>query len=100
MTRAVNPGVGDYVQRLEMEAHLTSKPLQSLTPRERQVFDLLLLGLMNKQIAARIGLVEITVKYHRAAIFRKYGVRNAVQLVRKVHGLDADTNETVEGSSC
>ncbi|MHB8268461.1 response regulator transcription factor [Bradyrhizobium sp.] len=54
----------------------------SLTPRERQVMALVVHGLMNKQIAAEIGVSEITVKVHRHNIMRKMNVRSLAGLVR------------------
>jgi FixJ family two-component response regulator len=54
----------------------------TLTPRERQVMALVTSGLMNKQIAAEIGLAEITVKIHRGHIMRKMGAKSLPDLVR------------------
>lgn len=53
-----------------------------LTPRERQVFELVSLGLLNKQIAGRLGTKEGTVKLHRANLVRKLGARSVSDLVR------------------
>jgi DNA-binding NarL/FixJ family response regulator len=57
-----------------------------LTAREFEVRDLLSLGLQNKEIAERLGIGIRTVESHRAEIFRKMGVRNAVELLRKTMG--------------
>ena len=54
----------------------------SLTPREQEVLMLVASGLMNKQIAAEIGLAEITVKIHRGHIMKKIGARSLADLVR------------------
>jgi FixJ family two-component response regulator len=54
----------------------------TLSPRERQVMNLVTAGLMNKQIAAEIGLAEITVKIHRGHIMRKMGAKSLPDLVR------------------
>jgi FixJ family two-component response regulator len=54
----------------------------TLSPRERQVMTLVTAGLMNKQIAAEIGLAEITVKIHRGNIMRKMAARSLPDLVR------------------
>jgi FixJ family two-component response regulator len=54
----------------------------SLTPREREVMERVVAGLMNKQIAADLGLSEITVKLHRGSMMRKMGVRTVADLVR------------------
>ena len=53
-----------------------------LTPRERQVFDLVSQGLLNKQIAGRLGTKEGTVKLHRANLVRKLEARSVSDLVR------------------
>ena len=54
----------------------------TLTPRERQVMNLVTAGLMNKQVAAEIGVAEITVKIHRGHIMRKMAAKSLPDLVR------------------
>jgi FixJ family two-component response regulator len=58
-----------------------------LTPREQEVLGLVAAGLMNKQIAAEIGLAEITVKIHRGHIMRKMEARSLADLVRMAETL-------------
>jgi FixJ family two-component response regulator len=55
---------------------------ETLTPRERDVLALVASGLMNKQIAANMGIAEITVKIHRGHIMKKMGTRSLADLVR------------------
>jgi FixJ family two-component response regulator len=55
--------------------------LARLTPRERQVLDLVVTGLLNKQIAAELGAAEKTIKVHRGRIMEKMQVRTATALV-------------------
>ncbi|MBB5460194.1 response regulator transcription factor [Paraburkholderia sp. Cpub6] len=55
----------------------------SLTPREREVMGFVVAGLMNKQIASKVNLCEITVKKHRSQLMRKMGARTLADLVRK-----------------
>ena len=55
---------------------------ETLTLREKEVFPLVTSGLMNKQIAAKLGVSEITVKVHRGNITRKMGARSLAALVR------------------
>ena len=55
---------------------------ETLTPRERDVLALVAAGLMNKQIAAEIGIAEITVKIHRGHIMKKMGAKSLSDLVR------------------
>jgi FixJ family two-component response regulator len=61
--------------------------LETLTPREREVLPLVSSGLMNKQVAAELGLAEITVKLHRGHIMRKMEARSLADLVRKAETL-------------
>jgi FixJ family two-component response regulator len=56
--------------------------LGSLTARERQVLDGVVSGLLNKQIAGKLGIVEKTVKVHRARAVAKLGARSTAELVR------------------
>jgi FixJ family two-component response regulator len=53
-----------------------------LTPRERTVFELVVAGLLNKQIAARLDTGERTVKAQRAQVMAKLGAANAAELGR------------------
>lgn len=55
--------------------------LDRLSGREREVFDLVITGLLNKQIADRLDLTERTVKAHRAAIVDKLGIRSVAEMV-------------------
>jgi FixJ family two-component response regulator len=60
---------------------------ETLTSREREVLALVATGLMNKQVAAELGLAEITVKIHRGHIMKKMGSRSLADLVRKAEML-------------
>jgi FixJ family two-component response regulator len=61
--------------------------LETLTPREREIFSMVSSGLMNKQIAAELGLAEITVKIHRGHIMKKMGAKSLLDLVMKAETL-------------
>jgi RNA polymerase sigma factor (sigma-70 family) len=61
-----------------------------LTPRERQVFELVSEGLLNKQIAGRLGTREGTVKLHRANLIRKLQAHSVSDLVRMADRLRQD----------
>ena len=60
---------------------------ETLTLREREMMALVAAGRMNKQIAAEIGLAEITVKIHRGHIMRKMGAKSLADLVRMAEAL-------------
>jgi len=53
-----------------------------LTPRERQVLPLVVSGLLNKQIAAKLGISEAATKVHRSQLIRKMGANSLPDLVR------------------
>jgi LuxR family maltose regulon positive regulatory protein len=57
-----------------------------LTAREQQVCELVARGFQNKEIATTLRISVRTVEWHRASVFAKKGVRNAVELVRSVFG--------------
>jgi FixJ family two-component response regulator len=61
----------------------------TLTPREREVCEQVADGLLNKQVAERLGTSEKTVKVHRARVMEKLGVRSVTELVRFVDRLRA-----------
>jgi FixJ family two-component response regulator len=67
---------------------------ETLTPREREVLALVSSGLMNKQVAAELGLAEITVKLHRGHIMRKMGAKSLADLVRKAETLGIRRTKT------
>jgi FixJ family two-component response regulator len=60
---------------------------ESLTPREQEVMALVATGLMNKQVAATVGLSEITVKIHRGRAMKKMHARSFADLVRMAEAL-------------
>jgi two-component system, LuxR family, response regulator FixJ len=103
--RAVKAGAVDFLEKpvndellverirsaLELDArrredvgqrNLAAARLARLTPREREVIDLLVACKINKQIAAELGMSEKTVEVHRRHIMRKLQVKSAAELVR------------------
>lgn len=61
--------------------------LERLTPREREVFERVTVGQLNKQIAAEIHAAERTVKAHRAAVMEKMGATSLAELVQTAEAL-------------
>jgi FixJ family two-component response regulator len=59
-----------------------AKRVASLTPRESEVFRHVIAGRLNKQIAARLGTAEKTIKVHRARVMHKMSVRSVAELTR------------------
>src|SRR4030088_1176639 len=72
----------DHEAMLDLRAHF-----DWLTPREQEVLALVAGGLLNKQIAAEIGLAEITVKIHRGHLMKKMGARSLADLIRMAETL-------------
>ena len=70
-------------KRLDSEKVVTELRvrLDSLTSREREVIAFVVDGLLNKQIAAKLGVSEITVKVHRVNMMRKMKARSVIELV-------------------
>ena len=69
-------------RRSHDERDRIAERLAALTERERQVLQQVVAGRLNKQIAADLGTVEKTVKFHRANLMRKLGVRSVAALVK------------------
>ena len=83
---AMLDAVGRALER-DRTLHAVRGAYASLTPREREVMSQVVAGLMNKQIAANLGLQEITVKVHRAQVMKKMRVRTLPELVRQADAL-------------
>ncbi|MCC8954555.1 response regulator transcription factor [Bradyrhizobium sp. Pear77] len=65
---------------------------ETLSPREQAVMKLVATGLMNKQIAAELGLAEITVKIYRGHVMKKMRARSLADLIRMTETLGIRTN--------
>ena len=55
---------------------------ESLTPREREVMQLVVRGMLNKQIAGELGASEVTIKMHRGQVMHKMRAESVVELLR------------------
>lgn len=78
--RALSRGA-EYL-RARAEYHAARAKIDMLTPREFEVLRFVLVGLLNKQIAAELRTVEKTVKVHRARVMQKLGLTSVPDLVR------------------
>ena len=67
---------------------------QSLTPREQELMPLLASGLLNKQVAANLGITEYTVQIHRGHIMKKMQADSFATLVRQASKLQLQTSST------
>jgi FixJ family two-component response regulator len=74
----------DAVATFQLKANF-----ETLSAREQQIMSLVAAGLMNKQIAAEIGVSEVTVKVHRGSVMRKMGAKSIADLVRMSDALRA-----------
>jgi FixJ family two-component response regulator len=72
----------DHAEFVEMQMRF-----DRLTPRERQVLELVVAGLLNKQIADELKMSELTVKTHRAHVMEKTGADSLAHLVRMAEKL-------------
>jgi len=72
-------------ERAEFES--IRKRFESLTPRETEVLNLVVSGLLNKQIADELGMSELTVKTHRAHVMEKTKADSLASLVRMAERL-------------
>ncbi len=89
MLDAVNTAIDvDRTNRLSnAEAAGLAALAATLTPREREVMQEIAKGLMNKQIAAELGISEVTVKLHRGNLMKKMKARTLADLLQKTERL-------------
>jgi len=90
---AIHAALQDDQKRRQQEAEIAKLRgrFEWLTPREREVLPLVVSGLLNKQIAAKIGTSETTVKVHRSQLMRKMGAESLPDLVRMAEKLQIPT---------
>jgi FixJ family two-component response regulator len=67
----------EYTEVLEIR-----RRIELLTPREDEILRYVVTGMLNKQIALKLGIAEKTVKVHRGRVMEKLGVDSVAELVR------------------
>jgi RNA polymerase sigma factor (sigma-70 family) len=82
----------EHAQRLDLEQRFRSLP-----PRQREVFTLVTAGLLNKQVAAELGISERTVKVHRERLRRKMGADSLAELSRMASTLQIPARASFAG---
>src|SRR5205809_6890348 len=82
-------------RRRSAEQNEARRLLDLLTPREFEVMQLVITGMLNKQIAGELGTAEKTVKVHRGRVMEKLGIASVAELVRMVEraGIAPVTNK-------
>jgi FixJ family two-component response regulator len=95
LVEAVQFGVARERARRQEAGRLAGlkERLQSLTPREREVFELATIGRQSKVIAADLKLSVMTVKVHRSHIMRKMGAKSLIDLARIANSLGIPTQD-------
>lgn len=87
---AVHQGLDRDRVRREQESELSAlkSKVAQLSQREREVMDLVVTGLINKEVGARLGLSEVTVKIHRGRVMQKMEATSLAELVRMADKLN------------
>lgn len=97
---AVYDGLERHRAQLDQEGQLKDlrARYESLSQREREILPRVTAGLLNKQIAAEVGLSEVTIKVHRHNMMVKMNAKNVPDLVRMADALAIRTNGSAQGA--
>ncbi len=93
---AVSHGIEKHrrLRQEQKEMKTLRAKLETLTPREREVFSHVTSGLLNKQVAFDLGITEKTIKVHRARVMQKMGAQSLADLVRFAEKLGISSSES------
>jgi FixJ family two-component response regulator len=91
---AIRHGIERDRKRLEREDSVREarQRVETLTSREREIMLLMAEGLVAKQISARLGVSEVTVKVHRARMMRKLELRSPIEVVRLIDSIGPEAD--------
>ena len=94
LLEAIERGIARDRTHRQEQKHLEAirTCVRALTPREREVFDLVVTGLLNKQVAGRLHISERTVKAHRARVMQKMHAESLAELVKLSQRLQGQTS--------
>ena len=92
ITLGIERDIAERANARVVQAHVDR--YATLTPREREVCGLVVLGRLNKQIAFDLGISEVTVKLHRSSVMKKMAATSIGELIRAWDMLPADLRET------
>jgi FixJ family two-component response regulator len=92
---AVSRGIEKHrlLRQEQSETNMLRARLDTLTPREREVFRLVVRGMLNKQVAFELGTSEKTIKVHRGRVMEKMGAQSLADLVRFAEKLGIGSTE-------
>ncbi|CUT11127.1 twocomponent response regulator [Bradyrhizobium sp.] len=100
LLRAIAGALAHHQSTLDLQNKISAARarLATLTPRERQVFNFIVRGKINKQIAHALGTTERTIKAHRHGVMEKMQVRSLAELVslaERIGALSPATEQTL-----
>ena len=85
-----------HTRQEQTEMHELRRRYESLTAREHEVMQLVISGLLNKQIAGELTITEDTVKFHRGHVMRKMCAESLADLVRMAENLGVRSNNPLK----